>query len=105
MSEFKYLEVEVTRTEGTTVFLKVPKDFNFKACANFTDILAAACDETVSASEWGDAGWRDTVEWQAIKEVPKEEAEQYVLYEMNPPDAGSEASNAVDQTPPTKDHE
>ena len=87
--QFKYLEVEITRTQGTLVFLKVPKDFNHRACVNLKEILRDAAIETCDESDWrlGSDQWEDTVEWQAIKEVPKAEAEAYVMYEVKTPNA------------------
>lgn len=82
--DFKYLEIAVTRTQGSLVFLKVPKGFNHQACVNLNEILAAACVETCSDSDWDANGWEDTVEWQSIKPVPKSEAEQYKMYELEP---------------------
>jgi hypothetical protein len=85
--QFKYLEVEITRTQGTLVFLQVPKDFNHRACVNLKEILRDAAIETCDESDWrlGSDQWEDTVEWQAIKEVPKREAEAYVMYEVKSP--------------------
>jgi hypothetical protein len=82
--QHKYLEVEITRTQGTLVFLKVPKDFNHRACSNLQEILKAAAVETCDESDWrlGSDQWEDSVEWQAIKEVPKAEAEAYKMYEV-----------------------
>lgn len=90
----KYLEVEITRTQGTLVFLKVPKDFNHRACSNLREILKAAAVETCDESDWrlGSDQWEDSVEWQAIKEVSKAEAEAYAMYEVKP-------SNGRDQRP------
>lgn len=83
--EYKYLEVEITRTQGTIVFLKVPKGFSYRACANFQEILKAAAIETCSECDWRDGSadqWKDTVEWQSIKEVPQSEAEPYKMYNV-----------------------
>ena len=87
--QHKYLEVEITRTQGTLVFLKVPKDFNHRACSNLQEILKAAAVETCDESDWrlGSDQWEDSVEWQAIKEVPKAEAEAYAMYEVKPSNA------------------
>ena len=83
----KYLEVEITRTQGTLVFLKVPKDFNHRACSNLKEILKAAAVETCDESDWrlGSDQWEDSIEWQAIKEVPQKEAEAYTMYEVESP--------------------
>lgn len=82
--EFKYLQVEITRTQGTLVFLKVPKDFRHEAIVNLKEILAEAADQTCTESDWRDGSddWQDSVEWQQIKEVPKAEAEQYKIYDV-----------------------
>jgi hypothetical protein len=79
--------VEITRTQGTLVFLKVPKDFNHRACSNLQEILKAAAVETCDEFDWrfGSDQWEDSVEWQAIKEVPKAEAEKYKMYEVESP--------------------
>lgn len=83
--EYKYLEIEVTRTQGSLVFLKVPQDFNHRACVNLKEILAAACVETCSDSDWDANGWEYTVEWQSIKPVTRKEAEAYQMYEVESP--------------------
>ncbi len=84
--QHKYLAVEITRTQGTLVFLKVPKDFNHRACSNLREILKSAAGETCDESDWrlGSDQWEDSVEWQAIKEVTKAEAEAYAMYEVKP---------------------
>jgi len=91
VEEHKYLEIEVTRTQGSLVFLKVPKDFNHRACVNLKEILAAACVETCSDSDWDANGWEDTVEWQSIKPVTKKEAEAYQMYEVESPNDSNPA--------------
>ena len=78
--EFKYLEVEVTRTEGTTVYLKVPYDFDRKKLS--TELLAKACEETSEDYDWDDWGWEQTVEWQSVKEVSEKDATAYTVYEV-----------------------
>jgi hypothetical protein len=85
VEEYKYLEIKVTRTQGSLVFLKVPKDFNHRTCVNLKEILAAACVATCSDNDWDANGWEDTVEWQSIKPVTKKEAEAYLMYEVESP--------------------
>ena len=80
--KYKYLEIEVTRMQGSLVFLKVPKDFDHRACVNLQEILAAACVETCRDSDWDAHGWEDTVEWQSIKPVTEKEAELYQMYKV-----------------------
>ena len=78
--EFKYLEVEVTRTEGTTVYLKVPYAFDRKKLS--TELLAKACKETCDEYDWDNTGWEHDVEWQSVKEVPEKDATAYNVYEV-----------------------
>ena len=82
VEEYKYLEIEVTRTQGSLVFLKVPKEFNHQACVNLKKILAAACVATCDDNDWDAHGWEDTVEWQSIKPTTKKNAESYLMYEV-----------------------
>lgn len=77
----KYLQVEITRMQGTLVFLKVPKDFDSKA-RGFKEILKAAAVETCDEYDWDSHGWEDTVEWQSIKEAPEAEAQKYDVYTL-----------------------
>jgi hypothetical protein len=102
--QFKYLEVEITRTQGTLVFLKVPKDFNHRACVNLKEILRDAAIETCDESDWrlGSDQWEDTVEWQAIKEVPKTEAEAYVMYEVKSPNVDLSHRASINQNQTTE---
>ena len=84
----KYLEVEITRTQSTVVFLKVPADFDRdKNAAAFNKQLPIAAQKTCDDSDW-EANPRympdDSIEWQSIKPVAKEEAERYKVYELNP---------------------
>jgi hypothetical protein len=79
---FKYIEVEVTRMEHSTVFLKVPQDFDTKLIKRRSEILAKACKETLSDFDWDKDGWEHEIEWQSIKEVPEKEATAYKVYEV-----------------------
>jgi len=78
--EFKYLEVEVTRTQGTVLYLKVPKNFETKKLNN--KILVDACKGTLAEYEWDEEGWEGTIERQATKEVSENEATAYNVYEV-----------------------
>jgi hypothetical protein len=82
---FKYLEIEVTRKEASTVFLKVPRDFDMnkiKRSGGRDSILSKACKKTISDLEWDDTGWEDDIEWESIKDVSEEEATIYQVYEV-----------------------
>jgi len=79
--EFKYLEVEVTRTEGTTLYLKVPYDFDRKKLSG--ELLVEACNKTCySDFDWDNYGWEQTVECQSVKEVSEKDATAYEVYEV-----------------------
>jgi hypothetical protein len=93
----KYLKVEITRTQGTLVFLKVQKEFNYRACSNLQEIIQLAAEETCGESDWrlGSDQWPDSVEWQAIEEVPKAEAEEYEMFVVESFNDPSSASAPV----------
>ncbi len=82
---FKYLEVEVTRTQSTVVFLKTPYDFDvtkLKRGGGKDSILANACKRTTSDLDWDDWDWESTVEYQSSKEVSEDDATCYAVYEV-----------------------
>jgi hypothetical protein len=78
--EFKYLEVEVTRIEGTTLYLKVPYNFNRKNLS--IKLLVNACKETCEEYDWDNSGWEHDVELQSVKEVTEKDATAYNVYEV-----------------------
>lgn len=80
MSQYKYLKVEVTRTESTEVYIKVPEDFNPRHLPN--EIVRKATVKTTTDDDWDKWGWEDSVEWQGIKEVPASEATQFKVYNL-----------------------
>lgn len=84
--DFKYLEVEVTRVEGTTLYLKVPWNFDVKTLrrSSGNKILIDACKETVGDYDWDDFGWEDTLEVQSVKSVEEKEATAYETFEVKP---------------------
>ena len=79
---FKYLEIEVTRTESSTVYLKVPQDFDRKSITRKSDILAKACKKTLSDYDWDHYGWEQDIECQSVKEVSENDATAYNVYEV-----------------------
>jgi hypothetical protein len=81
MSEFKYLEVDVTRAQGSTVFLKVPADYDFQRARGFDAVLQQACAETVNEREWENDPVRE-IEWHSVTEVSKEVANGYKVFEV-----------------------
>ena len=83
---FKYIEVEVTRTEGSIVYLKVPEDFDLDKIRRghgMDSILVKACKQTLDKGDWDSNGWELDLIWQSIKEVSEKEAKQYDIYEVN----------------------
>ena len=82
LPEFKYLEVEVTREQCTTVYLKVPQNFDIKSLRRDHKHLSKACKETTSESDWNDFGWELDVSCNSIKEVSEKEATMYEVYEV-----------------------
>jgi hypothetical protein len=79
---FKYIEVEVTRKQFSTVYLKVPQEFDTNSIKRKGDILVQACKKTLGDFDWETPFMDDDVEWQSIKEVSEEEATAYQVYEV-----------------------
>ena len=77
--DFEYLCVEVTRTETTDIFLKVPK--GWKPTGRDSKMLGRAAKETTEDSDWDNYRWEDTVEAQGHKAVDADEAELYKVYD------------------------
>ena len=77
MEEYKYLEVEISKKLFTTVYLKVPKNFDNNISSI---ILSKAAEETCDRMDWDDYGWEETIEWENIKEVSEKTANEYKVY-------------------------
>ena len=80
--EYKWLRVEVTKTRGTEVYLKVPKEFDNKKLYDFSmdRVLSDAINKTICSDvEWEDV---DFVQCESIQEVSEKEANQYEVYEV-----------------------
>ncbi len=71
----KFLEVEVTRQQGTTVYIEVPDDFDPVSARHHVKLAAI---HTVGRHEWDDDGWENTVELESVKVVTEEE--EYKVY-------------------------
>ena len=78
--KFKYLAIEVTRSQGTTVFLKVPYSWNY-TCIN-NQLLNDAIEKTIREYDWDAGNGRDNLDWQNIKEVSENEANQYNVFDV-----------------------
>jgi len=79
-TETKFIEIEVTKVLGTTLFLKVPKSWTYKNIC--IKDLVRAINQDISDSDWDDCGWEQTLEWESIKEVSENEAKQYSVYDL-----------------------
>lgn len=51
-NQFKYLEVIVSRPQSTTVFIRVPADFEVNKVFRSHKAIKAAVEETVKSDEW-----------------------------------------------------
>lgn len=78
--EFEYLKVEVTRTESTDLYLKVPK--GWRPWSRHHAILGKAARATTDSSDWDSYMWEQTVEAQCCHPCPAEEAEQYRVFDV-----------------------
>ena len=78
--EFEYLRVEVTRTETTELYLKVPK--GWKPTGRESKMLGRAAKATADDSDWENYRWEDTVEAQGHAVVDADEAELYKVYDV-----------------------
>jgi hypothetical protein len=81
-TEFEYLRVEVSRTEVTELYLKVPK--GWKPTGVNSKILGTAAKETTSDMDWDNDGWEDSVEFQGCSPVDEKEALLYKVFEVKP---------------------
>ena len=79
---FEFLRVEVTRAQGTELYMKVPK--GWRPTGRNSRVLGKAAAETTGRSDWDDYGWEQTVEMQSYSVVNEKEARGYMLYEVKP---------------------
>lgn len=78
--EFEYLKVEITRTESTDLYLKVPK--GWRPTWKDRDMIVRATVDTISESEWDHFNWQDTIEDQGHGVCTAEEAETYAVFDV-----------------------
>jgi len=79
---FEFLRVEVTRAQGSQLYMKVPK--GWRPTGRNSRVLGKAAKETTERSDWDDYGWEQTVEMQSCAVVDEKEARGYALYEVKP---------------------
>ncbi len=78
--EYKYLEVNVERTQFTTIYLKVPLDFNKKRIPR--EMLLKACEETLDESDWAWSNADAEINQGLITEVSESVAKEYDVFEF-----------------------
>lgn len=79
---FEFLRVEVTRAQGTELYMKVPK--GWRPTGRNSRVLGKAAMETTERSDWDGYGWEQTVELQSCAVVAEKEARAYAIYEVTP---------------------
>lgn len=80
--DWEYIRVEVTRTESTSLYLKVPK--GWRPSGIYRELMGHAAKETTTKADWDNSGWESSVEAQGHKLVDAEEAEQYQVFDLLP---------------------
>ena len=81
-ADWEYICVEVTRSESTDLYLKVPK--GWRPSGRDYKLMGRAAKETTSDSDWDSYGWENDVEVQGHKPVDAKEAEQYQIFDVLP---------------------
>jgi hypothetical protein len=80
--EWEYLLVEVSRSESTELYLKVPK--GWRPSGRDSRLLGKAASDTTRDSDWDNYGWEQCVEVQGCQLVDAKEAEQYQTFDVRP---------------------
>lgn len=83
-TDWEYIRVEVTRSQSTQLFMKVPKDWRPSGRAYDYKLMGMAAKETTENYDWDDYGWEDTIEVQSYKPVDAKEAESYSIFDVRP---------------------
>jgi hypothetical protein len=78
--DFEYLKVEVTRTESTDLYLKVPK--GWRPSWGYGKMMAKAAKETTTESDWDGHDLEQTIEIQGHGPVEAEEALDYSVFDV-----------------------
>ena len=79
--QYRYYEVEVSRRQIAYVTVRVPHDQKFDyRIGNSQEIVEKAVDELVKNYDWEDEFPQD-IEVESIKEMTKDEALEYDVYE------------------------
>lgn len=81
-ADWEYICVEVTRTESTDLYLKVPK--GWRPSGRDYKLMGKAAKETTRDGDWDNYGWENEVDVQGHKPVDAKEAEQYLIFDARP---------------------
>jgi hypothetical protein len=81
-ADWEYICVEVTRTESTDLYLKVPKVW--RPARRDYKLMGRAAKETTRDGDWDNYGWENEVDVQGHKPVDAKEAEQYLTFDARP---------------------
>jgi hypothetical protein len=100
---FEFLRVEVTRTQSTELYLKVPN--GWRPRGRDYKILGKAAKETTDRSDWDDYQWENTVEMQSCSVCQEKEATQFRLYEVKPEASSSPSPNVRNLPADEKRHD
>lgn len=98
-ADWEYICVEVTRSESTDLYLKVPK--GWRPSGRDYKMMGRAAKETTSDSDWDRYGWENDVEVQGHKPVDAKEAEQYRVFDAR--DLLKPNSQIADRSPGSAD--
>lgn len=78
---YKYVELAITRTESTSVFLKVPKDWKYEYQRD-KKMLVKAVKETVGTYDWDNYGWEHSMEVESQCTVSEDVAYDYKVFDV-----------------------
>jgi hypothetical protein len=75
----KYVKLELTRSERTDIYIKLPDDFDESGLIHHKhqEAIAEIADDTTDRFDWDNSGWLDSVEVQSVTLVEESEAKQY----------------------------
>ena len=82
-NQSEYLRVEITRTQATEIYLKVPKGWRPSPRSSQNIIIKAAL-ETTSESDWRSYDWGDRVDVNGWEPVDEKEAKQFQIFDVIP---------------------
>lgn len=74
-TEYKYVEVEVSKSSWSVIYLKVPKHYDWKDIIKKGEHCIRKEGDAVDRSDWDDTGTEYDVH--SIKEVPEKEASMF----------------------------